>query len=44
MSGVDVFCPASFATTLPWIASLELLLGAGTENIAAWDQQLWLGV
>ena len=36
----DVFCPASFATTLPWIASLELLLSTGIEQIAAWDQQL----
>jgi selenocysteine lyase/cysteine desulfurase len=33
----DVFCPANFATTLPWMASLELLLEIG---IAAWDQQL----
>jgi cysteine desulfurase / selenocysteine lyase len=36
----DVFCPASFATTLPWIASLELLLDAGIGTIAAWDQRL----
>lgn len=36
----DVFCPASFATTLPWIASLELFLEAGTGAIAGWDQQL----
>ena len=36
----DVFCPASFATTLPWIASLQVLLGAGLGTIAAWDQQL----
>lgn len=36
----DVFCPASFATTLPWIASLQLLLGTGSGTIAAWDQQL----
>ena len=36
----DVFCPASFATTLPWIASLQLLLGTGIGTIAAWDQQL----
>jgi selenocysteine lyase/cysteine desulfurase len=36
----DVFCPASFATTLPWIASLELLLSTGIEQIAAWDQHL----
>ena len=32
----DVFCPASFATTLPWIASLELLLNLGIETIANW--------
>jgi selenocysteine lyase/cysteine desulfurase len=38
--GLDVFCPASFATTLPWIASLELLLGTGISTIAAWGQQL----
>ncbi|HEY1641745.1 MAG TPA: aminotransferase class V-fold PLP-dependent enzyme [Streptosporangiaceae bacterium] len=38
--GLDVFCPASFGTTLPWIAALELLLGAGPDRIAAWDQQL----
>jgi selenocysteine lyase/cysteine desulfurase len=36
----DVFCPASFATTLPWIASLELLLGAGIGAVADWDQRL----
>jgi selenocysteine lyase/cysteine desulfurase len=36
----DVFCPASFATTVPWIASLELLLGTGIEQIAAWNQHL----
>jgi cysteine desulfurase / selenocysteine lyase len=36
----DVFCPASFATTLPWIASLELLLDAGIDTVAAWDQRL----
>ncbi|MGH3256927.1 MAG: aminotransferase class V-fold PLP-dependent enzyme [Streptosporangiaceae bacterium] len=39
-SGFDVFCPASFATALPWIASLELLLDTGIGPIAAWDQQL----
>jgi cysteine desulfurase/selenocysteine lyase len=38
--GFDVFCPASFATTLPWIASLELLQDTGIAAIAAWDQQL----
>jgi selenocysteine lyase/cysteine desulfurase len=36
----DVFCPANFATTLPWIASLELLLEVGIDRIAAWDQKL----
>jgi selenocysteine lyase/cysteine desulfurase len=36
----DVFCPANFATTLPWIASLELLLDLGIKTIADWDQQL----
>jgi selenocysteine lyase/cysteine desulfurase len=36
----DVFCPANFATTLPWMASLELLLEIGIERVAAWDQQL----
>jgi len=36
----DVFCPAAFATTLPWIASLELFLATGVEAIADWDQQL----
>ncbi len=38
--GLDVFCPASFGTTMPWIAALEVLLGAGPDRIAAWDQQL----
>ena len=28
----DVFCPASFATTLPWIASLKLLLGLASTR------------
>lgn len=36
----DVFCPASFATALPWIASLELLLDAGIGAVADWDAQL----
>jgi selenocysteine lyase/cysteine desulfurase len=36
----DVFCPASFATTLPWIAALELLLDLGIKTVADWDQQL----
>jgi cysteine desulfurase / selenocysteine lyase len=36
----DVFCPANFLDVLPWIASLQLLLGVGIEAIARWDQQL----
>jgi cysteine desulfurase / selenocysteine lyase len=36
----DVFCPAGFATTLPWIASLELFLASGIEAIADFDQHL----
>ena len=36
----DVFCPAAFATTLPWIASLELFLANGIDAIADFDQQL----
>jgi cysteine desulfurase / selenocysteine lyase len=36
----DVFCPAAFTTTLPWIASLELLLAAGVAAIGEYDQQL----
>jgi cysteine desulfurase / selenocysteine lyase len=36
----DVFCPASFATSLPWIASLDLFLEAGVEAIAGHDQRL----
>lgn len=36
----DIFCPANFATTLPWIASLELRLDIGIETVAAWDRQL----
>jgi selenocysteine lyase/cysteine desulfurase len=36
----DVFCPAAFATTLPWIASLELFLAAGVGAIERHDQQL----
>jgi cysteine desulfurase / selenocysteine lyase len=36
----DVFCPAAFATSLPWIAALELLLDLGLEAVAARDQQL----
>jgi cysteine desulfurase/selenocysteine lyase len=37
---LDVFCPAAFATTLPWIASLELLLATGSAAIAAHNQAL----
>jgi selenocysteine lyase/cysteine desulfurase len=37
---LDVFCPASFATTLPWMASLELIQEAGVGAIDAWNQQL----
>jgi selenocysteine lyase/cysteine desulfurase len=36
----DVFCPASFATSLPWIASLDSFLGAGVEAIGEYDQKL----
>jgi cysteine desulfurase / selenocysteine lyase len=36
----DVFCPAAFSTTLPWIASLQLFLGASVEAVAERDQQL----
>lgn len=36
----DVFCPAAFTTTLPWIAALELLQRTGIDSIAAFDQQL----
>jgi len=36
----DVFCPAAFTTTLPWIASLELFLAAGVAAIADYDQRL----
>jgi cysteine desulfurase / selenocysteine lyase len=36
----DVFCPAGFATVLPWTASLELLLDTGIPAIADRDQQL----
>jgi len=36
----DVFCPAAFTTTLPWIASLELLLATGITDISEYDQQL----
>jgi selenocysteine lyase/cysteine desulfurase len=36
----DVFCPAAFATSLPWIASLDLFLASGISSIAAYNQQL----
>lgn len=38
--GFDVFCPAAFATSLPWIASLELFLATGVPVIAAHGQRL----
>jgi selenocysteine lyase/cysteine desulfurase len=40
MRAFDVFCPAAFTTTLPWIASLELFLATGVAAIAEYDQQL----
>jgi cysteine desulfurase / selenocysteine lyase len=36
----DLFCPAAFATTLPWTAALELLLATGVERIAEHDDRL----
>jgi cysteine desulfurase/selenocysteine lyase len=36
----DTFCTAAFANTLPWAASLELLLSVGIDQIAAFDQRL----
>jgi selenocysteine lyase/cysteine desulfurase len=36
----DVFCPAAFATTLPWTAALELVLGVGVGVIGDYDQRL----
>lgn len=36
----DVFCPANFCNTLPWLASLDLLLDIGIDAIAGWDQRL----
>jgi cysteine desulfurase/selenocysteine lyase len=36
----DVFCPAAFATSLPWIASLDLFLATGVSSIARYDQEL----
>jgi cysteine desulfurase / selenocysteine lyase len=36
----DVFCPAAFTTTLPWIAALQLFLDAGLPAIADHDQRL----
>jgi cysteine desulfurase/selenocysteine lyase len=38
--GFDVFCPAAFLNVLPWIAALELILEAGVEAIAEYDQGL----
>jgi cysteine desulfurase/selenocysteine lyase len=36
----DVFCPAAFASTLPWIAALQLFLDVGVGAVADHDQQL----
>jgi selenocysteine lyase/cysteine desulfurase len=36
----DVFCPAAFASTLPWIAALPLFLDTGVGAIADHDQRL----
>jgi selenocysteine lyase/cysteine desulfurase len=36
----DVFCPANFLDVLPWTASLQLIVDAGADVIADWDQQL----
>jgi cysteine desulfurase/selenocysteine lyase len=36
----DVFCPAAFASTLPWIAALRLFLDTGIDTVADHDQQL----
>jgi selenocysteine lyase/cysteine desulfurase len=36
----DVFCPASFGNTLPWLAALDLLLDIGIDAIADHDQRL----
>lgn len=36
----DVFCPANFLDVLAWIASLQMILNAGIDAVAAWDQQL----
>jgi selenocysteine lyase/cysteine desulfurase len=36
----DVFCPAAFATTMPWIASLELFLSTGSPANAEYNQAL----
>jgi selenocysteine lyase/cysteine desulfurase len=38
--GFDVFCPAAFATSLPWIASLDVFLSTGITSIADHDQHL----
>jgi cysteine desulfurase / selenocysteine lyase len=35
-----VFCPAAFASTLPWMAALQLFLGTGVPAIAQHDQHL----
>jgi cysteine desulfurase / selenocysteine lyase len=38
--GYDVFCPASFLNSRPWLAALDVLLDAGIERIAVHDQDL----
>lgn len=37
---LDRFCPADFLDVLPWIASLDLVLRTGVEQIARHDQHL----
>jgi selenocysteine lyase/cysteine desulfurase len=36
----DVFCPAAFASTLPWIAALQVFINAGVPAIAEHDQHM----
>ncbi|GIH14819.1 aminotransferase class V-fold PLP-dependent enzyme [Rugosimonospora africana] len=38
--GMDVFCPANFANTLPWAAAIDLFLSVGVPAVAEYDQ--WL--
>jgi selenocysteine lyase/cysteine desulfurase len=35
----DVFCPAAFASTLPWIAALQVFIDAGVSTVADHDQR-----